>query len=192
MGIISKIINRFNFERWRSFKPEMYSIKKSLGDGRSIRNTRISNTCNIVSKNHLTIGDHVFIGHYNFIEASHGIILEEGCQITNFISILTHSSHISIRLYGETYQGSDMIGYVVGDVIIGKYTFIGPHSIIMPGTKIGKGSLVSAYSLVKGEFPEFSIIAGNPAKIVGDTRTIDEPFLQAHPELRTSYEQWAI
>lgn len=57
--------------------------------------------------------------------------------------------------------------------------------------KIGKGSIVSAYSMVKGDFPEFSIIAGNPAKVVGNTRNIDGPFLQANPELRTFYEEWA-
>ena len=84
-----------------------------------------------------------------------------------------------------------MKGYVKGSVFIGKYTFIGPHSVIMPGTKIGKGSIVSAYSMVKGDFPEFSIIAGNPAKVVGNTRNIDGPFLQANPELRTFYEEWA-
>ena len=140
---------------------------------------------------HLNIQDNVFIGHFNFIEASNGITIEEGCQITNYISIITHSSHISIRLYGKQYAGLDMKGYVKGSVCIGKYTFIGPHSVIMPGTKIGKGSIVSAYSMVKGDFPEFSIIAGNPAKVVGNTRNIDGPFLQANPELRTFYEEWA-
>ena len=50
-------------------------------------------------KKNLKLGNNVFIGHYNFIEASNGITIEEGCQITNFISITTHSSHISIRLY---------------------------------------------------------------------------------------------
>jgi acetyltransferase-like isoleucine patch superfamily enzyme len=191
MGIIEKLLNRFSFERWRSFKPTMYTIKKSPFNGRLLKNTRISNTCNFESMSHLDIGDHVFIGHYNFIESSNGICIEEGCQITNYISILTHSSHISIRLYGKNYQGSDMIGYVKGSVLIGKYSFVGPHSVIMPGTSIGKGSIVSAFSYVKGTFPDFSVIAGNPAKVIGDTRNMDESFLQEHPELRNFYEEWS-
>ena len=67
-------------------------------------------------------------------------------------------------------ESDDLIGYIQGKVNIGKYTFIGPHSTIMPNTTIGKGCIVSAYSYVKGNYPDFSIISGNPAKIVGDTR----------------------
>jgi acetyltransferase-like isoleucine patch superfamily enzyme len=60
----------------------------------------------------------------------------------------------------------------------------------MPNTKIGKGSLVAAYSYVKGEFPDFSIISGNPAKVIGDTRDMDERQLKQHPELRSYYDDW--
>ena len=83
-----------------------------------------------------------------------------------------------------------MIGYVTGGVHIGKYSFIGPHSTIMPGTKIGKGSLVHAYSYVKGEFPDFSIIGGNPAIVLGDTRTSDRALLDQYPELNSMYNEW--
>ena len=84
-----------------------------------------------------------------------------------------------------------MIGYSKGPIIIGAYTFIGPHTTIMPDTKIGKGCLVAAYSYVKGDFPDFSIISGNPAKIIGDTRTLDAPFLEENPLLKSSYDAWA-
>ena len=69
--------------------------------------------------------------------------------------------------------------------------FIGPHVTIMPDTHIGKGCIVSAYSYVKGDFPDFSIIAGNPAKVIGDTRTIDESFLKENPSLKSNYDAWA-
>jgi acetyltransferase-like isoleucine patch superfamily enzyme len=84
-----------------------------------------------------------------------------------------------------------MKGYIRGSVDIGAYTFIGPHAIIMPDTTIGKGSIVAAFSYVKGNFPDFSIIAGNPAKVVGDTRKIDEQYLKEHPELNEYYTEWA-
>jgi acetyltransferase-like isoleucine patch superfamily enzyme len=61
----------------------------------------------------------------------------------------------------------------------------------MPGTRIGKGSVIAAYSLVKGEFPEFSIISGNPAVVIGDTRTGDKEFLKLNQELIPYYESWA-
>lgn len=170
-------------------KPLMLTIKKH--NGKKLENVRISNTTFINASQNLHLGNHIFIGHFNFIEASNGLNIEEGCQITNYVSITTHSSHISIRLYGDEYSNfEELKGYVKGPIHIGKYTYIGPHSLIMPNTKIGKGCIIAAYTYVKGDFPDFSIIAGNPAKIIGDTRKLDEPFLQEHPQLRKFYNKW--
>jgi len=157
-----------------------------------LHDVRISNTTFINAKEKLVLGDHIFIGHFNFIEASNGMTIEEGCQITNYVSITTHSSHISIRLYGDEYSNyKNLTGYIKGPVHIGKYSYIGPHSVIMPNTKIGKGSVVAAFSYVKGDYPDFSIIAGNPAKVIGDTRQLDEPYLKENLRLRTFYDKWA-
>ena len=60
----------------------------------------------------------------------------------------------------------------------------------MPNTNIGKGSIVTAYSYVKGEFPDYSIISGNPAKIIGDTRDMDKEALTSNPELQSYYNEW--
>lgn len=159
---------------------------------RFLKNTRVSNTTYIDSKERLTIGDNVFIGHFNVLDASNGLTIGEGCQITNYVSILTHSSHISIRLYGKKYtEHKEHRGYVKGSVEIGKYSFIGPHSVIMPGTKIGKGSIVSAYSYVKGEFPDFSVISGNPAQVIKSTKELDQGYLDSYPELKECYNEWA-
>jgi len=161
-------------------------------NGIRLSKVRISDSTAINVPEKLELSDNVFIGHFNFIEASNGITIEEGVQLTNYISVLTHSSHISIRLYGKHYLGKkDPVGYKTGSVSIGAFSFIGPHVTIMPGTTIGKGSLVSAYAYVKGDFPDFSIISGNPAKVIGDTRTLDKPFLEAHPELQENYNEWA-
>ena len=187
----TKITNRIRYVLNTFFQPQMV-YGYTCPNGVKLSNTRVSNTTVLDNVRHLELEDNVFIGHFNFIDAKHQVIIREGCQITNFISILTHSSHQSIRLYGGDYRNySDLVGYVKGSVEIGAYSFVGPHSVIMPGTKIGKGSLVAAYSYVSGEFPEFSVIAGNPAKAVGDTRALDEAILQKHPELKESYTAWA-
>ncbi len=74
-----------------------------------------------------------------------------------------------------------------GAIDIGDFTFVGPHSVIMPNTKIGKGCIVSAYSYVKGEFPDGVVISGNPATIIKNVAEIDESFLNEHPELKKEY-----
>ena len=184
------MIERIKHQLFKWFTPVMvYRFKRA--DGAILKNTRTSNCTIIGNRENLRIDDNVFIGHFNFIDCSNGLSIGEGCQITNYVSVLTHSSHIAIRLYGKSYQNvKNKKAYGIGSVSIGAYTFIGPHSVIMPGTKIGKGCLVSAFSYVKGEFPDFSIIAGNPAKIVGDTREMDMPYLEENPELKEFYNEW--
>ena len=61
----------------------------------------------------------------------------------------------------------------------------------MPNTTIGKGCIVSAHSLVKGEFADYSIIKGNPAAVVGSTKDLDEQYLKDDPELKAHYEAWS-
>lgn len=157
-----------------------------------LKDTRIGSATSIIGKEGLTLADNVFIGQFNFIEATNGIRIGEGCQITNYVSIITHSSHVAIRLYGDQYRNTaDPVAYNKGTVEIGKYTFVGPHVTIMPDTKIGKGSIIASHSMVKGDFPDFSIIGGTPAKVIGDTRELDAAYLEKHPELRKYYDNWA-
>jgi acetyltransferase-like isoleucine patch superfamily enzyme len=181
---------RILFHIFKWFRPFMVAGFRNA-KGQKIQGTRISNTTYIQNPEKLHLENNVFIGHHNFIDASNGLTIGEGCQITNFTSILTHSSHISIRLYGKEYSRfNDHIGYVKAPVHIGSYSFIGPHSVIMPGTQIGIGSIVSAFSYVNGQFPAFAVIAGQPAKVIGDTRTLDREFLDKYPELEAFYKAW--
>ncbi|WP_448170535.1 acyltransferase [Rhizobacter fulvus] len=164
------------------------------GAGRLLPLTRISPSCCIEHPEGLSLADDVFIGHYNVIEARQGVCIETGVQITNFVSIITHSSHRSLRLMGRAY-GTVPIeqrpGFISGSVHIGAFCFIGPHSVIEANTRLGKGCVVASHSRVRGEFPDFAVIAGTPARVVGDTREGDAALLARYPEWRTDYERWA-
>lgn len=52
------------------------------------------------------------------------------------------------------------------EVIIGNDVFIGAHSTILKGVKIGDGSIIGAGSVVSKSIPENEIWAGNPAKFI--------------------------
>ena len=175
----------------RQARPIMIYYRKNF-QGKKYPNIRISSSTVLGDKEKLILQKNVYIGHFNRIDASSGIELAEGVQLASFCSIVTHSSHQAIRLYGDKYQDfQNHIGYNKGHVFIGEYTFVGPHSFIMPNTKIGKGCLIKAYSYVKGDFPDFSVIAGNPAKIVGNTKDRDIKTLEENPELYSFYNAWA-
>ena len=165
--------------------------------GRTLAHTRISPVACIEHEERLTLGDHVFIGPFNFIEASGGVTLEEGVQVTSHVSIVTHSSHRAMRLLRERYvdrpgdRESARPGWISGPVHVGAWSFIGPHSLIEANTRLGRGSIVCAGSFVRGEFPDFAILEGRPARVVGDSRQADEKLLARQPELRAHYEAWA-
>jgi acetyltransferase-like isoleucine patch superfamily enzyme len=82
-------------------------------------------------------------------------------------------------------------GFVAGSVHIGPCCFIGPHTVIEANTKLGKGCVVASHSRVRGEFADFSLISGSPARRIGDTRDEDEALLQLHPQWRAAYQSWA-
>jgi acetyltransferase-like isoleucine patch superfamily enzyme len=173
------------------FAPRMlYGWRRA--DGRWLAHTRISSATRIESPERLDIEDHVYIGPFNLIDASGGLTLAEGVQVTSHCAVLTHSSHRALRLTGRAYWGAaEPAGFERAATHIGAFSFIGAHSVVAPGSRIGRGVLVRAFSYVSGEVPDFAIVGGQPARVLGDTRTADAAWLARHPECRADYEAWA-
>jgi virginiamycin A acetyltransferase len=53
-----------------------------------------------------------------------------------------------------------------GDTVVGNDVWIGMEAIILPGINVGDGSIVAARSVVSHDVPPYSIVAGNPSKVV--------------------------
>ena len=178
--MLFKIIDKIKYKLMLSqIKPEIIGYKDS-------ENTGVSNMTHVSNKQNVSIGKNVFIGHFNYIDGYRKVVIEEGCQITNHVSIVTHSSHNTIRLQYLNKEKTTN-GLESGEVFIGKNTYIGANAVIMPGSKIGKGCIVSAFSFVKGDFPDYSILRGQPARVIGSTKDIDAVFLEKYPEYLEFY-----
>lgn len=68
---------------------------------------------------------------------------------------------------------------VLRDICVEDNCFIGARVTLLPGTHIGKNSLIGAGAVVKGNIPEGSIVIGNPARVIGKT----DEWLQKKAEL---------
>ncbi len=184
------------FNRWRRRWVSAWLHRRFFGEasgGTPLPHTRISPSSFIEHEERLQLADHVYIGPFNWLDASGGLRLDEGVQITSHVSIVTHSSHRSIRLMGRLYATDEpeRPGWVSAPVHIGAYCFIGPHVLIEAGTVLGRGCIVRAGSVVRGQFPEHAVIDGRPAVVVGDAREGDAPWLASQPRWRAPHEAWA-
>lgn len=64
-----------------------------------------------------------------------------------------------------------------GDIRIGSDVWLGYGAAIMSGVTIGSGAVVGAFAVVSKDVPDYAIVVGNPARIVGyrfDEQTIME------------------
>jgi acetyltransferase-like isoleucine patch superfamily enzyme len=157
--------------------------------------TRISSSVKLVDKQNISIKNNVWVGHYCLLDGIGGIEVEQGVHIASHSCIYTHSSENSIRLLGEKFieiPSDKRPGYIIDKVKIGEYTFVGTGSVILCGTYIGKGCIIGAGSVVKGNFPDYSVIVGNPAKIIGDTISIDKRLFLEGVNFENYYDKTLI
>jgi acetyltransferase-like isoleucine patch superfamily enzyme len=55
----------------------------------------------------------------------------------------------------------------LGRIDVGNDCFIGENAILLPGTRLGHSCIVGAGAVVRGDIPSNSLVAGNPARVVG-------------------------
>ncbi len=100
---------------------------------------------------------------YSKIHLGDKIVMSVGCIL------LVHDFSLEAGMIA-CGEGSENEAYFLKDVYIGNNCFVGAKSIILCGARIGNNCIIGAGSVVPGKvFPDNSIIAGNPAKIIGNT-----------------------
>lgn len=171
-------------------KPFMLYGHQNRVKGKFRKLTRVGSSAILSGRRRIDIGDNVWIGHYCLLDGLGGITIGEGVHVASHSCIYSHSSQNAIRLMGRKYieiPDEKRAGYIVKPVSIGEYSFIGTSSVILPGVTIGKGCIIGAGSVVSKDIPDFSVAAGNPALIMGDTRAIDEKLLAEYKCADTYY-----
>jgi acetyltransferase-like isoleucine patch superfamily enzyme len=131
----------------------------------------------------ISIGDWVYIGPGGSLSGRGGLEIADHVVIGPKVIIMT-SMH--------NYRGAKYIPYdeieLLKPVKVGLACWIGMGAIVMPGVTLGKGCIVGAGSVVTKSFPDGSIVAGNPAKIVGQRDM--QLFLDHLAKDRTYLKNW--
>ncbi|MET8159474.1 acyltransferase [Sphaerisporangium sp. NPDC005289] len=139
----------------------------------------------------IEIGDHTLVGERVSISAGMGpgvdlgprsiVRVGGGCSIGRGSHIVGHQSidigddvftgpYVYITDQNHVYDDPELpIGRQWprnNPVSIGSGSWIGAGAVILPGTRIGRQSVVAGGAVVRGEFPDHCVIAGVPARVV--------------------------
>jgi len=111
----------------------------------------------------LRVGDRTTINEEVIIACAESVEIGSECMIAPRVYILDVDHNYSTREIPINSQG-----YRTAPVKIGDDVWIGAYSVILRGVKIGDGSIIAAHSVVNRDVPEYSIVGGVPAKVLGD------------------------
>lgn len=121
----------------------------------------------------IAIGDHTCIYRHTVIGSVSSIHIGRYVVISNNVHIYDNNNHPTL----PTIRKQMCIDGFDGDawkwrhsqyapIVIEDNVWIGEYAAIMKGVRIGEGSVVAAHAVVTKDVPAYTIVAGNPAKVV--------------------------
>lgn len=194
--ILCKIFPYRSNTKWVNFKNRLYS--KRISDKIGCTNVTFSMNINLLKgRERISIGEGTVFGKelvltawvsHNGINYNPEIKIGKNCNFGDYVHI-TSINRIEIgnnvltgrwvtitdNSHGETDEENLKIAplkrdwFSKGPVIIGNNVWIGDKATILPGVIIGEGTIVAANSVVSKDIPPYSIVGGNPAKILNQT-----------------------
>lgn len=122
------------------------------------KHSRLDLTCQVNRTTHISIGSYTHINR--------GCILrgDAGVKIGNSVSISFRCNLMSggHKVNSPTFEGEHE------PIVIEDYVWIGVGATVLKGVTIGKGAVVAAGAVVHKDVPPYAIVAGVPAKVIGE------------------------
>ena len=159
-----------NVERFKSFYPLSWSKILLLIQKHNYKNFGLGSTVHysavIAGKKEISVGKFSDIGAFVHVWGNGGV------EIGNEVLI---ASHVAITTLTHDYTTESLkFGKIIfKSIIISDGAWLGAHSVVMPGVKIGKGAIVGAGAVVTKNVPDMAIVVGSPARII-KCRSLDE------------------
>jgi acetyltransferase-like isoleucine patch superfamily enzyme len=122
----------------------------------------------IWSAESVIIGDRVYISHNVNIHDTNSHSLNPEMRHQHFLDIMSTG-----HPHENTVDIASQAVFIEDDV------WIGFNSTILKGVRIGRGAIVAAGSVVTKDVPGFSVVAGNPAKIVKTLESLPLKFSES-------------
>lgn len=112
-----------------------------------------------------TIGARCKISSHSFV--CEGVVIEDECFIGHGVMFTNDIYPRAVNDDGELQTEAD---WKVVETTVRKRASIGSNATIIAGVTIGEGALIGAGAVVTRDVPDFAIVAGIPARVIGDVR----------------------
>lgn len=109
----------------------------------------------------IELGDGTAIGPFTILYGAGGVVLGKACSIAGH-SMIVSSTHTTDER-GVPIRAQ---GYAAREIRIEDDVWLGANCTVLPGAVIGRGSIVGANSLVRGDIPPYGVAVGSPAKVI--------------------------
>ncbi len=147
-----------------------YYWKKKLY--KSGKNIQIRKGAGIGHPHKIEVGDNFILGNNSLITAnsSYGIYIGNDVGIAR--NVLIHSANHSFSDTSKPVMKQEIVAPLIKyqeknySIVIEDDVWIGSQSVVLPGSIIKKGCIISSGSIVSGVFSEYSVIMGNPARVI--------------------------
>ena len=112
----------------------------------------------------LEIGSRTTLGYMNLISVARSVRIGNDCLFAGEVKILDNNSH-SLD-FEDRRRAAPLEPQHVAPIVVEDDVWIGTNCIILKGVTIGRGAVVAAGSVVTRSVPPFTVVAGNPARVV--------------------------
>ena len=151
-----------------------------LNSGKSSKQIRVGDNSRIEGElfifahgGQITIGDWCFVGPGTRIWSAIDIQIGHRVLISHSVSMMDSLTHpIQALQRHKQFQAILKFGHpdsiVLGErrVIVHDDAWIGAAAIILRGVTVGKGAIVGAGAIVTKDVPAYTVVAGNPARVI--------------------------
>lgn len=150
----------------------------------------IHEPCLILKPEMVNIHDDARVDSFVKIEGGQGVSIGSGVHVSSFAHLNIGGGKLTVGRYAAITSGAAILGgtnTMAGESMssaspqemqvverkhtkIGPCAFIGSHAVVYPGVTIGCYAVVKAGAVVTKDVPDYAVVAGVPAVVVGDRR----------------------